>query len=330
MELRKKCLEKAEILRELGGQNFGIVRRRTFVQGASDRPGAEELWARIHNGKVTPIIYRDLPYKRVHVNLQVPVSCGCELALWGRKRGWKGGCSFCNIGRFTCHHYLSSSEILNLIGLALRESCLADRFWGRRQKCLVVSFSAAGEPLLRYGAVRETIAKLDEIFGRNGVQAFFSLCTVGVAEGIQRMLDDIRFCDENRIQLRFSMHFPTDKERRRFIPAQDSIRKIIELGTTYAETVRVKLVIHYALIQGVNDSDSHARELIRLLRDRREHVLVRVSRINPECGSDKLNLFPSSKSRRKEFIRLLKDGGLECSPVWEGYARWACNSAHFR
>ncbi|MBI5071505.1 hypothetical protein HZB93_01230 [Candidatus Falkowbacteria bacterium] len=222
---------------------------------------------------------------------------------------------------------LLPDEMLGLIGLILRESCLAPHFWEKEKKCLVVSFSAAGEPLLRYGAVRETIVKLDQIFDRNGVQAFFSLCTVGVADGIQQMLEDVKFCDEHRIQLRFSMHFSDDKQRRRFIPAKDSIREIVGLGTTYAEATRVKLVIHYALIQGVNDSDSHARSLIKLLYAQRKHVLVRVSRINPECGS---NLSPSSKHRRKKFIRLLQKGGLECSPVWEGYARWACNAAHFR
>ncbi len=305
-----------------------ITKRRSLIQGV--RPSAEELWANVGNGGAVPIIYRDLPYKRVQANLQVPVSCGCELAVWGRERGWRGGCSFCDIGRFARHRYLNVSEVLSLVGLILGKSSLADRFWGRQEKCLVISFSAAGEPLLRWGMVKEAIIALSRIFGENGVRVFFSICTVGVADGIRELLHDIRFCDEYRLQLRFSLHFTSDEDRGKFIPANDPIRRIVELGTTYAETVGVRLVLHYALIQGVNDSREHARALIKLLYDRREHILVRVSRINPDCGAGKVELAPSSKSRRRKFVRLLKEGGLECSPVWEGYARWACNAAHFR
>ncbi|MFA5128650.1 MAG: hypothetical protein WC445_01635 [Patescibacteria group bacterium] len=330
MESREECRKRAEILCELGGKDLEIVRNRSLIQGSNDRPGAEELWARVTRRNITPIIYRDLPYKRVHANLQVPVSCGCELAAWGRKQGWQGGCSFCDIGRFTSCYHLSPFEMLNLIGLILRKSPLANRFWRRERKCLVISFSAAGEPLLRYEAVKETVTRLDEIFAKRGVQVFFSLCTSGIASGIQQMLNDVRFCDEYRVQLRFSMHFPTDEERRHFIPARDPVQEIVDLGTAYAEAVRVKFVIHYALIQGVNDSDSHAEKLIRLLHSQRRHILVRISRINPECGASKISLLPPSKNRRKKFIQLLKEGGLECSPVWEGYARWACNAAHFR
>lgn len=330
MELKEAHRKRAEILRELGGREVRIVRRRTIIQGSGDRPGVEELWAKITERHVTPVIYRNLPYKRVHANLQVPVSCGCELAAWGRERGWQGGCTFCDIGRFASYHHLSQSEILGLVGLVLRRSFLANRFWRKKRKCLVVSFSAAGEPLLQYETVKETIARLEEIFGKRGIQTFFSLCTAGIASGIRQMLDDVQFCDEHRIQLRFSMHFPTDEERRQFIPIRDSIQEIVSLGTAYAEATRVKFVVHYALIQGVNDSDSHADKLIKVLREERENVLVRVSRINPECGAGKVKLIPSSKSRRKKFVQRLRGGGLECSPVWEGYARWACNAAHFR
>lgn len=321
---------RASVLRELGGQGLRVVRRRTLIQGTSSQPGAEELWARLRSEGPVPVIYRDLPYKRVHANLQIPVSSGCELAAWGRKRGWRGGCTFCDIGRYACHRYLGTPEVLNLIGLALGKSDLASRFWRRRSKCLAISFSASGEPLLRYDAVKETIVAIERIFSANRIQAFFSVCTSGIAEGVKQMLEDVAFCDKYRVQLRFSMHFVNDKERMKFIPAHDAVQRVIDLGTAYAEAVRVKLVIHYALISGINDSDEHARALVKLLHARREHLVMRVSRINPDCGAERIKLSPPSKSRRRKFIRVLKEGGLECSPVWEGYARWVCNSAHFR
>ena len=326
----EKRRARAKILHELGGQDLRIVRRRTLIQGTKNQPGAEELWVKLGNEGALPIIYRDLPYRHVHANLQIPVSSGCELAVWGRKMGWKGGCTFCDIGRYACHHYISAFESLELVGLILGKSDLANRFWRREQKCLVISFSASGEPLLQYRVVKETIVALDDIFRRNGVKVFFSICTSGVTEGIQRMLDNVVFCNEHRVQLRFSMHFSNDRERGKYIPARDPIQRVIDLGTAYAEAVGIKLVIHYALISGVNDSDAHARALVKLLHARKEHVLMRVSRINLDCGADKVKLFPPSKNRRRKFIQLLKEGGLQCSPVWEGYARWACTSAHFR
>jgi hypothetical protein len=330
MASKRRFPGEEEILRDLGGKELRVVRERAFAQGTKDRPGAEELWAEIGKGQITPVIYRDLPYKRVHANLQVPVSCGCELAEWGREKGLDGGCTFCEIGRFSDYHYLNPSEIASLVGLILRRSRFAPRFWEKKQRCLVVSFSAAGEPLLRYQTVRDTIVKLRSIFERRGIRIFFSVCTSGIANGIQQMLEDIVFCDEHRIQLRFSMHFPTDSEREHFIPAKDSIQRVMQLGTDYARAVKIKLIIHYGLIRGVNDSDSHAEKLIELFHPQRDNILVRISRINPECGAKQVRLFPSSKTRRRGFIHRLKQGGIECSPVWEGYARWACNAAHFR
>jgi hypothetical protein len=64
--------------------------------------------------------------------------------------------------------------------------------------------------------------------------------------------------------------------------------------------------------------------LLKDLKEKRDHVIVRVSRVNP-CSY----FTPSTRTRRKEIVKILTRAGIKCVPVWRGYAELACRPDHF-
>lgn len=110
------------------------------------------------------------------------------------------------------------------------------------------------------------------------------------------------------------------------MPMEDSLGDILRAGIEYAKKTNIALVVNWALIRGVNDKEEHARRLVGLLQENKQHVLVRVSRLNP-YGSDELQ--PSSKRQQKLFIAYLRKAGIPVVRAWRGFSTLACAIRHF-
>lgn len=307
--------ERMKILEALG--NGGITLMRQEMKGNPPKPATEHLRGELSDGRRAPVWWFQMPHKHNRDMILLPVSVGCELRQRGEERGWLTGCKFCTVGRGPFEGYLTPGQMLGFARLAFERSRLASDYWEGGSGNIVFFFSSAGEPLLHYKAVAETIRRLKAIFGR---KLFVSVSTSGVAAGIRELLEDTL-----KVQLRLSLHFATDEDRKEFMPVQDDIATLLDLGVRYAKRSGIPLMVKYVLIRGVNDSDAHARRLASVLQQHRDHIWVRVSRLNPYGG----DLKPPSNRRRNHFRAILIRAGFRTVQVWKGFATLGCDVPHY-
>jgi 23S rRNA (adenine2503-C2)-methyltransferase len=119
-----------------------------------------------------------------------------------------------------------------------------------------------GEPLLNYD---ETVKALRIAMDRDGL-AFarrrITLSTSGVAPKIDACGRDLG------VGLAVSLHAVRDDLRDRLVPINRkwNIARLLEACRGYAAQSDRAITFEYVMLDGINDSDADARELVRLIR----------------------------------------------------------------
>jgi 23S rRNA (adenine2503-C2)-methyltransferase len=169
---------------------------------------------------------------------------GCSLA-----------CKFCATARLKRQRNLSADEIYDQV-VAIKEQ--AELFFGRPLTNIV--FMGMGEPLLNYANVISAIEKITSQKGLNMASKRITLSTVGIAKMIMKMADDgVKF------NLAVSLHAALDKTRSSIMPINDTnpLDELAEaLKYWYSKTKR-KVTYEYVVWKGINDTEEHARALLR-------------------------------------------------------------------
>lgn len=166
--------------------------------------------------------------------------------------GCKMGCLFCQTGKQGFHGNLSVCDILNQV-YALPE----------RERLTNIVLMGQGEPLDNIENVLEAITVLTSAWGYGWSPHRITLSTVGVRKGLRRFLDG---CG---CHLAVSMHSPIGEQRRGLMPAEGamSIEEVVEVLHEYDFSHQRRLSFEYIVFGGLNDSRTHAKEIVRLLRD---------------------------------------------------------------
>ena len=108
-----------------------------------------------------------------------------------------------------------------------------------------------------------------------------------------------RFLDESECHVAISMHSPLPEQRRQLMPAerQMSITEVVELLKQYDFTHQRRCSFEYICFAGLNDSTTHAREIVRLLEGLECRVnLIRFHEI-PDVD------LPGADEKRMESLR---------------------------
>jgi 23S rRNA (adenine2503-C2)-methyltransferase len=166
-------------------------------------------------------------------------------------------CAFCATGYQGFNRNLTSAEILGQVVLAARELDGAP--------LTNIVFMGMGEPLANYRSVLPVVHLLidDQAFGLSRRRVTIS--TAGVVPQIKKLAND---CN---VALAVSLHAPTDDLRDRLVPINKvhPIAELLDACWQYAEGQASRsITFEYVLLDQVNDSVAHARELARLLRNR--------------------------------------------------------------
>lgn len=180
------------------------------------------------------------------------------------------GCDFCATGKGGFERNLTAGEIVAQF-LALRREAVSQ---GRRLCTLV--FMGMGEPMHNLDAVLAAIERIaDNQLGGLGWRQI-TVSTVGIIPGIDRLAGLGR-----ALNLAVSLHAPDDATRARLLPPgrRFAIADIMAAADRFQAARGQPVTIQYCLLQGVNDSDDHARALADLLQRRRMHV--NLLRYNP-------------------------------------------------
>ena len=182
----------------------------------------------------------------------VSTQVGCEMA-----------CRICATGRDGFTRNLSVGEIVEQVLHAARDF----RQEGQRQTNVV--YMGMGEPFANYDATLASIRVLNDPRGFGLGARSFTVSTVGIVPGI------VRFAAEGlQANLAISLHAANDELRDRLVPINRAhpLDALLRACRGYVNRTNRRITFEVALVDGINDSPSHARELADLLRGLLCHV----------------------------------------------------------
>jgi len=175
------------------------------------------------------------------------------------------GCVFCATGQMGFKRNLSRGEIAEQVLYYARQL----KAEGERVTNIVIM--GMGEPFHNYEATLAAIDLLNDPQGMNLGERRFTISTVGLVPMIRRFADEKR-----QINLAISLHAANDELRSSLLPVNHKypISELLSACREYVAKTNRRLTFEWALIQDVNDTPDHARELGRLLKGLLCHVNV--------------------------------------------------------
>jgi len=208
-------------------------------------------------------------------------------------------CTFCSTARQGFNRNLSSAEIIGQLWVANRE--LGREHAGRRIVTNVVMMGM-GEPLLNFDSVVPAMKIMldDNAYGLSKRRV--TLSTAGVVPAIDRLRDN---CP---VSLAVSLHAPNNTLRDQLVPLNRKypLEELLAACRRYvADEPRRRITMEYVMLDGVNDSLDHARELIACLK--RVPVKINLIPFNPFPGTQYRK---SSQARIDRFREALLNAGL--------------------
>lgn len=218
-------------------------------------------------------------------------------------------CPFCSTGYQGFSRNLSTAEIVGQLwyaNRALREDPTAARLGApledAQRAVSNVVMMGMGEPLLNYDQVLGALRLMldDHAYGLSRRRVTVS------TSGVVPMMD--RLARDCPVALAVSLHAPNDELRDRLVPLnrKHSLNELLDACNRYLEHApRDFITFEYIMLDGVNDADEHARQLIEIAR-----------RVRCKFNLIPFNPFPQSGLRRSPAARIrlfsqqLTDAGL--------------------
>ena len=207
--------------------------------------------------------------------------------------GCRQGCAFCasTIGGLV--RGLEPSEILDEVLFSQLDSGLP---------ISNIVLMGIGEPLDNFDNVMRFLELVNHPKGLNIGMRHISLSTCGLIE---------RFADlaERDLQLTpsVSLHAPDDETRSKLMPANRGrgVEALMEACRKYYDKTGRRISFEYAMIDGVNDTERHARMLAREAKSLAAHVnLITLHHV------EERQFRPSTQGHMKAFIKILEDEGV--------------------
>jgi 23S rRNA (adenine2503-C2)-methyltransferase len=283
----ERMTDLAKSLRAALGREAEIVPPRVIGDNiAAD--GTRKWLLDVGNGNAVEAVF--IP-EASRGTLCVSSQAGCTMA-----------CQFCSTGRQGFNRNLSTAEIIGQLWWANRT--LAATHGGQRVISNVV-LMGMGEPLLNFDNVVPALRLMLAEHGYGLSRRRVTLSTVGIVP----MIDRLR--DECPVALAVSLHAPNDELRSRLVPLNEKypLAELLAACKRYLErSPRDFITFEYVMLEGVNDSLRHARELIRCV----EGLPCKVNLIP-------FNPFPNSGFRRsspevvRAFAERLLAAGIVCT-----------------
>ena len=217
------------------------------------------------------------------------------------------GCAFCVTGQVGFSRQLSAGEIVEQVyqfERLLREEALPGDRADRRYIDNVV-FMGMGEPMANYREVMEAVRLLLDPQGLGMGARRITISTAGVVPGILRLSEE-----SLQVGLAISLHAPNDQIRSRIMPInrRHPVGEVMAAADQYVAKTGRRVTYEYAMIQGVNDGLSEARELAALLSGRLAHV-----NLIPLNQSLDPSLRPSHPGQIIAFRHALEEAGTPCT-----------------
>ena len=159
-----------------------------------------------------------------------------------------------------------------------------------------------GEPLDNFDNVMRFLELVNSEDGMNISMRHISLSTCGLVPKIDELARR-----KLQISLAISLHGPNDEIRGKIMPVNKAypIDVLLDACRRYYAATSRRIHFEYAMIDGVNDSEANAKELLRRLKGLPAHV-----NMIPLNHVEESPLKPSSKTAVAAFQKILEDGGV--------------------
>ena len=200
-------------------------------------------------------------------------------------------CRFCSTGKQGFNRNLTVAEIIGQLWLASREHAISN-----------VVLMGMGEPLLNY---ENTVTALRLMLDDNAYGLSRRRVTLSTS-GVVPMMDRLR--DDCPVALAVSLHAGNDALRNDLVPLNRKypLAELMAACRRYLERApRDFITFEYVMLDGINDSVAHARELVGLVRDTPCKFNLIPFNPFPDAG-----LSGSPRQRIRAFGQVLLDAGI--------------------
>ncbi|BBH53347.1 23S rRNA (adenine(2503)-C(2))-methyltransferase RlmN [Fluviispira sanaruensis] len=270
-----------KLLRDLLAQEFdwSIPEIDTIL---SSEDGSEKILLKLFDGRFSECVLMPSDNR---VTLCISSQVGCRMA-----------CTFCQTGKMGLSRNLSMGEIL--IQIVIANKRLVERNILERKVTNIV-FMGMGEPLDNYDNVVAACKLMvdPKIFGLSKHKVTVS--TSGLLPEITRLGQDVP------VALAISLHSPDEEQRSSMMPVNKkySLAEMKKVLLEYPVQTRHGITFEYVMIQGVNDSMTHAKKLVKFLHGMK--AKVNLIPMNPHPGAD--NMVATDFDRMRDFQKYLAD-----------------------
>ena len=251
-----------------------VVRRQESAKDGT----IKYLW-KLHDGNCVETVLM-----RYHYGNTVCISTevGCRM-----------GCAFCASTLGGLVRRLEPHEMLDQVLFTQMDSGLPVSH---------IVLMGIGEPLDNFDNVLRFLELVNSPDGMNISMRHISLSTCGLVPKIDELAKH-----KLQLSLAISLHGSNDAIRDKVMPVNRAypMDVLLEACRRYqAETSR-RIHFEYAMIDGLNDSEANARELLKRLKGISAHL-----NLIPLNHVEESPLKPSSKAAVARFQKILEDGGI--------------------
>lgn len=207
--------------------------------------------------------------------------------------GCRMGCPFCATGRYGFHGNLTAGDIVNQVTSVAEAG-----------KINHVVFMGMGEPMDNYDNVMKACEILTAEWGLSVGASNITVSTVGLQPATRL------FIEKSNCNLTLSLFSPFPEERKAIVAAERNspASEIIGIMKSFTARRKRRFSIAYVMMAGINDSDRHLEELIKILGNSR----IRINLL-PYHNSCSNKLASSTMERMIHFRNELNASGISAS-----------------
>jgi 23S rRNA (adenine2503-C2)-methyltransferase len=220
------------------------------------------------------------------------------------------GCVFCATGQAGLARNLTAGEIVAQVLTAARwlahDATQTTEVVGLQSSVVSrltnIVVMGMGEPFANYDRTWAALRTLTDPAAFGLGARHITVSTVGLPQGIRKMADE-----PLQINLAVSLHAANDALRTQLVPINHRypLAEVMDAIKEYLARTKRRVTFEYALMKGINDTPSHARELGALLKGLLCHV--NLIPLNPVAESP---YQPSTTENAATFQQILEARGI--------------------
>ena len=266
-------------LRQILAEKYPICPPRVVRRQESSRDGTiKYLWELSDGNCVETVLMRYRYGNTVCISTEV----GCPM-----------GCAFCASTLGGLVRRLEPFEMLDQVLFTQVDSGLPVSH---------IVLMGIGEPLDNFDNVMRFLELVNSPDGMNISMRHISLSTCGLVPRIDQLAKR-----KLQLTLSVSLHAPNDQVRGTIMPVNRAypMDELLAACRRYYDATSRRISFEYAMINGVNDRESDAQELLRRLKGLPAHF-----NLIPLNHVEESPLKPSTKTAVARFQKILEDGGI--------------------